>query len=338
MTSNWLTAVVAQTEPAVLVTVAHVEGSAPRDPGAKMVFTKRSQFDTIGGGHLEMRAWEIALDMLARPDANAGPGRCIVRIPLGPSLGQCCGGIVYLAFERIVPSMHDYFGLMSRCWRERQDSWRIVALDADIPPSLLDRNGNCLDGPALPAALAQFDRTRPCHMTQDNAGRRWLIDPCLAYRPCLVLFGAGHVGTALIRVLGDLPCHVTWVDEREELFPPTLPANVRMEATDTPEVLVDRAPAGASFLVMTHSHALDQCLSERILRRTDTGWFGLIGSNTKRTQFERRLRERGISSERLADMACPIGIPGITGKTPAVIAVAVCAQLLLIWETADQPH
>lgn len=169
---------------------------------------------------------------------------------------------------------------------------------------------------------------------QDSVGERWLIDPCLAHRPHLMLFGAGHVGAAIVHALADLPCHVTWVDEREDMFPDSLPANVKMEATDIPEALIDAAPAAASFLVMTHSHALDQRLSERILRRADAGWFGLIGSKTKRMQFENRLRERGIPSERLADMVCPIGIPGISGKAPAVIAASVCAQLLLVWESS----
>jgi xanthine dehydrogenase accessory factor len=152
-----------------------------------------------------------------------------------------------------------------------------------------------------------------------------------------MLFGAGHVGAAVVRLLADLPCRVTWVDEREDLFPPVLPANVVAEATDLPEAVVREAPAGTSFLVMTHNHALDQRLSEAILRRpAHQDWFGLIGSDTKRKQFEHRLRDRGISRARLDDMVCPIGVPGIKGKEPAVIAVAVVAQLLMVWEAAAQ--
>jgi xanthine dehydrogenase accessory factor len=109
--------------------------------------------------------------------------------------------------------------------------------------------------------------------------------------------------------------------------------------TDTPEAVVDEAPAGASFLVMTHSHALDQTLSEAILRRDDVGggvgWFGLIGSKTKRMQFEHRLRDRGITPQQLTTMVCPVGVPGITGKAPAVIAASVCAQLLQVWEKEE---
>jgi xanthine dehydrogenase accessory factor len=110
---------------------------------------------------------------------------------------------------------------------------------------------------------------------------------------------------------------------------------VKIEVTDTPEAVVDEAPAGASFLVMTHSHALDQTLSEAILRRDDVGWFGLIGSKTKRMQFEHRLRDRGITPQQLSTMVCPVGVPGITGKAPAVIAASVCAQLLQVWEKEE---
>jgi xanthine dehydrogenase accessory factor len=169
---------------------------------------------------------------------------------------------------------------------------------------------------------------------REPGGRRWLVDKIEAPKDHLMLFGAGHVGAAIVRALGELPCRVTWVDEREELFPAQLPANVTVEATDTPEALAEQAAPGTSFLVMTHSHALDQRLAEAILKRPgfDADWFGLIGSHTKRKQFEHRLRERGIAQARLEAMVCPIGVPGIEGKAPAVIAVAVAAQLLMVWE------
>ena len=154
-----------------------------------------------------------------------------------------------------------------------------------------------------------------------------------------MLFGAGHVGAAIVRALAHLPCNVTWVDEREDMFPDHVPANVTVEATDMPEAAVADAPAGASYLVMTHSHALDQRLTEAIMARPDVGWFGLIGSKTKRRQFEHRLRARGVSEARIDSMVCPIGIPGIRNKAPAVIAASVSAQLLTVWEAAGSaPH
>ncbi|MBK8738741.1 MAG: xanthine dehydrogenase accessory protein XdhC [Betaproteobacteria bacterium] len=154
------------------------------------------------------------------------------------------------------------------------------------------------------------------------------FDPVLPADFHIVLFGAGHVGRALVPILGGIPCRVTWVDTRDDAFPVVVPDNVETVLTDAPAVEVAAAAPGSYFLVMTHSHALDEELSERILRRGDFAHFGLIGSGSKRRQFERRLAARGIPAERLAAMTCPIGVAGISGKEPGVIAVAVAAELL----------
>lgn len=307
--------------PRILVTVAEVEGSVPREPGAKMLVEALRQWGTVGGGHLELRGLETARAMLAK-----GETRRLERFPLGPSLGQCCGGVVHLAFE-----LADAAHMAALAARPNEDSWRLVALDGAPDLALFDAYGRLIQGGAAP----DFTRTgSTTHIMREPNGRRWLVDAIEAPRAHLMLFGAGHVGAAIVRALAELPCRVTWVDEREDLFPASLPSNVTVEATDTPEVPVEQAPAGTSFLVMTHSHALDQRLAETILKRPsfDEDWFGLIGSNTKRKQFEHRLRERGVDSTRLDAMVCPIGVPGIEGKQPAVIAVAVAAQLLMVWE------
>lgn len=330
---NALTAAASKAVPRVLVTVAQVAGSAPREPGAKMLITQYHAFDTIGGGHLEMVATDIAREMLSMPAGELRAERRLERFPLGPSLGQCCGGVVHLAFERIMPEAGEHFGSLARRWREGQDSWRLVPLDSVEPASSYDATGTHLSGPG-PATLPRPGPGIDCKVRIDDHGKRWLIDSCLPYRPRLYLFGAGHVGAAIVRALAELPCQVVWIDERDDMFPSVLPANVRIEATDTPEAVVEEAPPGASFLVLTHSHALDQQLSEHILRRTDFTWFGLIGSKTKRVSFERRLQERGIPAARMADMTCPIGLPGIHDKAPAVIAISVAAQLMQVWEAA----
>lgn len=313
---------------AILITMARVDGSGPRAPGAKMVVTALAQFDTIGGGHLELRAVAIARQMLLEKDIVTAQRR-LVRFPLGPALGQCCGGVVYLVFERVDPATMAYFGCLQTRLRHAQDSWRLIALDVALPPSLYDSNAQCLHGPGI-SSIPPLLNT--CRIVHDTHGQRWLLDACLAVRPQLFLFGAGHVGTAIVKALSDLPCRIVWVDERGDMFPDVQSANVSIEVTDIPETMVDHAPSGASFLVMTHSHALDQSLSAHILRRNDVAWFGLIGSKTKRKQFEHRLQEHGISVQRLATMVCPIGLPGITSKEPAVIAASVSAQLLQVWE------
>lgn len=149
----------------------------------------------------------------------------------------------------------------------------------------------------------------------------------------LHLFGAGHVGRALVNVLAGVPCEVYWVDEREAEFPdgPT-PAHVRQVCAEPVQAEVAAGRPGDLYLVLTHSHALDLALAEAILRRGDFGWFGLIGSASKRARFEHRLQDRGIGAAQLLRMSCPIGLPGILGKQPGVIAVAVAAQLLAVSE------
>jgi xanthine dehydrogenase accessory factor len=144
----------------------------------------------------------------------------------------------------------------------------------------------------------------------------------------VALFGAGHVGRALVKLLGDLPCRVDWIDARAGEFPAEIPGNVRAVVTDEPADEVADLPAGCDVLVMTHSHALDLVVLEAALRRGDLSYLGVIGSRTKRARFEARLAERGFSSGDLARIVCPIGIPGVGGKDPAEIAVAVAAQLL----------
>jgi xanthine dehydrogenase accessory factor len=315
---DWLTA--ALQAPAVLVTVAIVEGSVPREPGAKMLVTADGFAGTIGGGHLEHRAIEIARAML-----KEGGAPRLERFALGPSLGQCCGGIAHLAFE---VADRDQMALLDA--RRNVDMFRVVALD-DAMWALFDAAGTRVAGGAVPA----FDRTLGTHVVLDADGRRWLADAILAPRAHLMLFGAGHVGAAIVRALAELPCRVTWVDEREDLFPADVPSNVTVEATDIPEALVEAAARGTTFLVMTHSHALDLRLSNAILSRPGRDWFGLIGSSTKRRQFEHRLRERGIADDKIDAMVCPIGLPGIAGKAPAVIAASCAAQLLTVWEAQE---
>lgn len=330
--NDWLTALCANATPAVLVTVAAAQGSVPREAGAKMLVTGDAEFDTIGGGHLEWCASSFAREMLASAAQGNRVLNRVARFPLGPTLGQCCGGVVWLAFELVDTGRSSFADLQKRR-AERLESWRLIPLDSDQPASVFDQHGAWVSGPlrALPAGI-EIAGDKSCRMIDAADGQRWMLDPCLLPRAQLFLFGAGHVGAAIVALLGTLPCQVTWIDEREDRFPQDLPANVTTEATDTPEAVIKAAPAGASFLVMTHSHALDQQLAETVLCKPDIGWFGLIGSKTKRVQFERRLLARGIPAQRLNDMVCPIGIPGIEGKEPAMIAVAVVAQLLQVWE------
>jgi len=254
--ARWLAA----GEAGVVVEVVQTAGSVPREAGTRMLVSATHAMGTIGGGHLELLAIENARTLLARVPGFAPVDR---HYPLGPALGQCCGGAVTLRFSR------------------------------------LDR------------ALAQS----------------WPAD---APRFLLQLYGAGHVGRAIVRLLAGIPCQVQWIDEREDEFPAgePLPPHVEKVCVDPVEAEVDVAPANACYLVLTHRHDLDLRIAEAILRRGDFRYLGLIGSRTKRARFLHRYEERGIPADALARMTCPIGVPGIEGKQPEVIAVAVVAQLL----------
>jgi len=144
----------------------------------------------------------------------------------------------------------------------------------------------------------------------------------------LTLFGAGHVGSALIPVLADLPLRVRWVDSRPGRFPDAVPPSVKKIVAADPVREVQRSPAGSLFLVMTHSHQLDEDICHEVLTRTDTPWLGLIGSKTKHARFAHRLAQRGVGAEALQRLECPVGHAGVAGKRPATIAVSIAAQLL----------
>ncbi len=323
----------------VLVTVAEAEGSTPRGLGTRMIVTASEIFGTIGGGHLEYKAMETARRLLG------SAGHTVERFPLGPALGQCCGGHATLLFETLPPA-------------DDKAAWRpvLTALEELAAPAvqvtraaaatsrkLLVGPEFCigsLGDPATDAAASAAARallhagTARTRFSQ-NGDITMFYDVVLPGDFNIVIFGAGHVGRALVAVLAGLPCRITWIDDREDGFPATLPDNASAEVSPDPLYDVDEAPAGSFFLVMTHSHHLDLRLSERILKRGDFRYFGLIGSKTKRGRFEARLRKQGIAAETLARMACPIGISGISGKHPAEIAVSVAAEILRHREAVD---
>jgi xanthine dehydrogenase accessory factor len=248
----------------VLVSVDSVQGSGPREVGAWMAVFPQTLVNTIGGGPLEFQAISEARALLSRP---AEVHTLTTRYALGPALGQCCGGVVHLKFERI----------------------------------------SAADAPALKQRL-------------------------LAGGQALALFGGGHVGRALVNVLSTLPFNVQWVDSRDEIFPVDLPPNVVCEHSDPVHAAVADLPSGANVLIMSFSHAEDLDVVAACLKRQrlqgDLKFVGLIGSKTKWATFQHRLEAKGFNAKELAFITCPIGVSGITGKEPEVIAVAVAAQLL----------
>lgn len=308
--ANWLEA----GQPAVLVTVVRADGSTPREAGASMLVGRAATSDTIGGGHLEWLAIAAARDML-----GAGSPPRLMRFALGASLGQCCGGVVWLALERALPED-------AALWRSRAEA---VAAGQLLGRRLIS------DAPTSSWSTQQADAAATsAHFWSDGA--HWQLDQSIvARRFPVMIFGAGHVGEAIARALAPLGAQVSWVDERDGIFPADLPASIRPIATDCPVAEVRAAPPGSYFLVLTHSHSLDFDLCQAIFGRRDFAYFGLIGSATKRASFEHRLIARGLDPMRLADLVCPIGIAGIRSKQPAAIAVSVAAQLLQVREARE---
>ncbi|AZZ46389.1 xanthine dehydrogenase accessory protein XdhC [Pseudomonadaceae bacterium SI-3] len=237
-------------EPCVLVTIIEERGSTPRNAGSKMVVSRERLYDTIGGGHLEYKAQQIAREMLE----NRSRDTRLERFSLGASLGQCCGGATVLLFEPMgQPQAH------------------------------------------------------------------------------IAVFGAGHVGRALVQLLASLPCKVRWIDSRKSEFPAQIPAGVEKVVNDDVVDEVENMPAGSYFIVMTHNHQLDLELTAAILERNDFTYYGLIGSKSKRARFEHRLRDRGFQPERVQRMRCPMGIAEVKGKLPVEIAVSIAGEVIAIY-------
>lgn len=253
-------------EDGVLVQVEATQGSAPREAGAWMAVWRDALTNTIGGGQLEYQAVAAARALL-RAEPGAPAQGAVVRYPLGPTLGQCCGGVVHLRYRRV------------------------GAADAAALRT------------ALTAALAP-----------------------------VAVFGGGHVGQAVVDVLARLPFALRWIDSRDSVFPDPPPSDVVCEHSAPVQSAVDDLVAGSLVLIMSFSHAEDldivQACLQRMRRAGDLPFVGLIGSRTKWATFRHRLRERGFDDDELARVSCPIGIAGVPGKEPEVIAIAVAAQLL----------
>ena len=328
-----------QAIPAVMVTVASTIGSTPREPGAKMIVTSQSMYGTIGGGNLEHQACAIARSQLDTPDTNR-----LKRFPLGAGLGQCCGGLVNLMFEPVLP-LSSWVESAAQLQAQGQDWVRVVVTNADVSDDGLANLMFASDQIELAlqespdnkglieAAESMLQSTDKTALHQvDGSSDSFFFDVTRKPDFNLVLFGAGHVGRAIVNILRDLPVQINWVDNRDDQFPADIPDNVEPLCTDTPEAEVDAAPAGSYFLVMTHDHALDQSLAEQILKRDDFAYFGLIGSASKRRMFETRMHRRGIDRARFERMICPIGVDGIDNKHPAAIAISVAAELMQVYD------
>ena len=294
------------------VVIASVEGSSPREVGASMVVFADGQSGTIGGGALEFEAAAKARAMLAGspptpslPHGGGREARLVERVALGPSLGQCCGGAVVLWTEVFEAMPEAVSGVVARGSGE------------------------------MPLAISRVLAEARGQGVRPSVGlvAGWLVEPVAEAERQVWVWGAGHVGLALVSVLAPLPgIAVTWVDVSAVRFPEGVPEGVTVVPASDPALVADHAPAGAEHLVLTYSHALDLELCHRLLNRGFRSC-GLIGSGTKWGRFRSRLRALGHEAQAISRIRCPIGDPSL-GKHPQAIAVGVVAEMLRAPKTA----
>jgi xanthine dehydrogenase accessory factor len=250
---------------AIVAELTAVRGSSPRNAGTFMLISPTATVGTIGGGALEYMVIDRARQVLRQ-----GIETDTLDIPLGPEIGQCCGGRVDIALRAVSPQ-----------------------LEAKL------------------------------------IGR---LEHEAAIRPHVYLFGSGHVGKALARALSLLPLKVHVVDTRPDELT-DLPDNVEALAAPMPEAVVRAAPAGSSYVILTHDHALDFLIAFEALKRRDSPYVGMVGSATKRARFKSWFLSEGGNQEQFGRLVLPIGgtaYPrGIGDKRPEVIAALAAAEVMV---------
>ncbi|MEM6850366.1 MAG: xanthine dehydrogenase accessory protein XdhC [Pseudomonadota bacterium] len=313
---------------AALITVCGAKGSTPREAGAKLVVSPTRQVGTVGGGNLEYQAIEQARRLL-----ELGEDRFLIQdYPLGPFLGQCCGGHVRLLIESLsaasaevwraagamagagdVAHVETVLGEDGRFEKRLTSGPGVGASLSSDPISLLDKSGaDAVRGPAADCAR--------------------LVERFAPARPALALFGAGHVGRRIAHMLGVLPFDAVWLDDRPEEFARGPDAALPRRPIGDPDEAVAAFPKGAYYLILTHAHDLDYRLLRAVMGRGDFAYCGLIGSATKRARFLSRLRKDGVPESAIGRLICPIGAGGPKSKAPAAIAAGVASELMVAWE------
>lgn len=273
-------------KPAIVITLVAISGSAPREAGAKMLVWNGAQAGTIGGGELEFRLSKLAKEMLELSTVQP----VLQDFPLGPLLGQCCGGFVTAMLEP----------LKEHCFGDEKMSAQ-----------------TCL----------QSGEKKLITVNDDNAeiiicaNQKYVIEPPRHKPTSIYLFGAGHIGSAVAKILLDMDVDLHWIDNRPEM------ADL-VQVCEDPIQQAKQAPDNALFVIVTHSHDLDYKLCRCILAKSQIRFCGLIGSDTKKARFIQRLQKDGISEKQIGQLTCPVGLDGIGGKHPTEIAVAIAGQLL----------
>ncbi len=310
-----------------------VEGSTPRGVGAAMIVSGQAVTGTVGGGALEYDAIAHARQLV---ETDATWLRDTKTYPLGPRLGQCCGGQVWLLFERYGA---DEIDIVSSFADVKKGYFVRPLVSGSTPVHVVDVAGL--------SAAPGFVREQFQMLTAHSDGRckfangagqdeNWFLEPLSKKRLPIYLYGAGHVGREVVRVFEGLAVEIVWIDTDAERFPDCLPAHVKRLVIASPNDAVGLAPDDAFHVVMSYSHALDLEICHAVLKRGRFRYLGLIGSMTKRARFLKRLGALGVSEAMLCRLTCPIGAGGPSSKEPGVIAISLAAEILQLSEAP--PH
>ena len=309
-------------EAAVMVSVLAVRGSSPREAGAKMIVTGTDCIGSIGGGQLEYQCAAIAVGMLGQN----GPA-VSRKFVLGASLGQCCGGVVEILFEPVNNGVPRWLDELRNMDIQLQNVVLATSLPGPEPckaviQSIENGAASQFSGEVLQVAQALMKDGGVASVVDGV-----FLEVVAATDLNIAVFGAGHVGSALVATLAGLNANIRWIDSREDVFP-KVPRTVQVVCTESPALAVNEMPPSSFYLVMTHSHQLDFEICGAILARNDASYCGLIGSVSKRRRFEKQLLQLGLGQAIIDTLVCPIGVDGIHGKRPAEIAVATAAEVL----------
>ena len=310
----------------VLVTLIAIRGSAPREAGAKMMVTADGCSGSIGGGQLEFQCAQLAAGMLGS-DGHIERQK----FPLGTQMGQCCGGVVEVLFESILAGCP--------LWLEDLLALRSQSMTAVVvTPLSVGDDRKVVIGPRPGQATTGLTEqlVSQAHELIEADGPSQIVDDVFldvvnTTGLNIAVFGAGHVGSAVVTTLSGLDAQIRWVDSRAGVFE-AVPVDVRAIETQHPVDEVAAMPPAAFYLVMTHSHGMDFDICQAVLAREDAAYCGLIGSRSKRRQFEKRFHSEEADQVLLDQLTCPIGIDGIRGKTPKEIAIAVAAEILQFYD------
>ncbi|KKJ78566.1 hypothetical protein WH95_00180 [Kiloniella litopenaei] len=287
-----------------MVTMTEVLGSAPREAGTRMIIRPDGGFHgTIGGGTLEWHVQAKAQKLMRNQKALLN----FSQHALGPELGQCCGGAVKLLIEVFT--------------KEQLDDVKELAIMEET-------------GPFSTQGLFREDRvirkiTEEAHQKLRFDPNGDILESFGEKKRQVYLYGAGHIGRALMLNMAALPFDLVWIDSRHNALPSVTPGNVEKIYTPTPVETLASAPDGSFIVIMTHSHALDLDLVNAALAAERFAYVGVIGSDTKKARFKSRLKSFGMNADNIDKLICPIGIDGIASKHPAAIAASVTAELLI---------